>query len=316
MLAYLCSLPIEAHSKRQATDTMTVTQAPRLEFAPPPPRGLLRALVLAIAVHALLLVVLAMGVRWKRDPPVVSVEAELWSAIPIQAAPPPPVEKPPLPVEVTPPPIAPPPPVTVDPQIALAKEKLRLVREKQLQDERVAQDARKKAVAIEQKRVADLETQKKLAQEKHDREKKLAQDERKAQEAKAEAESRKLAEIRKQQLERINRLAGQASGNGEAESAGSAKQSSGPSASYGGRIRARVKPNITYTENLTSNPAAEVEVRTIADGTIISRRLLKSSGVRSWDEAVLNAIDKTEILPKDTDGRVPSVLTLIFRPKD
>ena len=52
------------------------------------------------------------------------------------------------------------------------------------------------------------------------------------------------------------------------------------------------------------------------DGTIIGRRLLKSSGVPAWDEAVLRAIDKTEVLPRDTDGRVPPSLEISFRPRD
>jgi colicin import membrane protein len=59
-----------------------------------------------------------------------------------------------------------------------------------------------------------------------------------------------------------------------------------------------------------------VEVKAGPDGTIIGRRLLKSSGVPAWDEAVLRAIDKTEVLPRDTDGRVPSAMLLDFRPRD
>jgi len=42
----------------------------------------------------------------------------------------------------------------------------------------------------------------------------------------------------------------------------------------------------------------------------------KSSGNPSWDNAVLKAIDKTEILPRDTDGRVHSPLLLVFKPND
>ena len=34
------------------------------------------------------------------------------------------------------------------------------------------------------------------------------------------------------------------------------------------------------------------------------------------DEAVLRAIDKTEVLPRDTDGRVPPSLEISFRPRD
>ncbi|HRP27833.1 MAG TPA: protein TolA, partial [Burkholderiaceae bacterium] len=32
------------------------------------------------------------------------------------------------------------------------------------------------------------------------------------------------------------------------------------------------------------------------------------------DDAVLRAIDKTAVLPRDVDGRVPSTLLLVFQP--
>jgi colicin import membrane protein len=89
-----------------------------------------------------------------------------------------------------------------------------------------------------------------------------------------------------------------------------------PSGTYGGRVAARVKPNIVFGEEIVGNPIAEVEVRTSPDGTIVSQRIVKSSGVRSWDEAVLKAVIKTEVLPRDIDGRVPSSLIISFRPKD
>jgi len=86
----------------------------------------------------------------------------------------------------------------------------------------------------------------------------------------------------------------------------------GPSDSYGGRVRARIKPNITFAEDIEGNPAAEVEVRCAPDGTIVSRKLTKSSGNASWDAAVLKSIDKTEVLPRDVDGRVPSPIIINF----
>ncbi|MEO5772384.1 MAG: energy transducer TonB, partial [Burkholderiaceae bacterium] len=58
----------------------------------------------------------------------------------------------------------------------------------------------------------------------------------------------------------------------------------------------------------------EVEVRAAPDGTIIGRRLVKPSGDKAWDDAVLRAIDRTEILPRDTDGRVPASMTIGFTP--
>lgn len=295
---------------------MTASQA-RMEFAPPPVPGLVRALAMAIVAHALLLAVLALGVQWKRDAAPVTVEAELWSALPVQAAPPPPEPKAIAPepdvvpvAKVLAPPIPTPAPTTPDPSIAIAKEKAKLLREKQIEQDR-QREALKIRRAKEEKETRGKEQREKLA-----RDKKLLQDQQKAQSAKSDAEAKKVAELRKLQIERMNRMADQATGSGDANSSGTAKQSSGPSASYGGRIRARIKPNITYTETPVGNPTAEVEVRTSPDGTIISRKLVKTSGVKSWDDAVLNAIDKTEVLPRDVDGRVPPTLTLVFSPKD
>ncbi len=292
---------------------MTVSQA-RMEFAPPPVPGLVRALAMAIVAHALLLAVLALGVQWKRDTTPVTVEAELWSALPVQAAPalpePRPVETKPIATPIAKEPTTPPVPTAPDPKIAIAKEKAKLLQEKQLQQER-EKEALKARQAKEEKEAREKEKREKLA-----RDKKILQDQQKVQSAKAEADAKKVAELRKLQIERMNRMADQVTGSGDANSSGTAKQSSGPSASYGGRIRARIKPNITYTESPVGNPTAEVEVRTSPDGTIISRKLIKTSGVKSWDDAVLNAIDKTEVLPRDVDGRVPPSLTLVFSPKD
>jgi colicin import membrane protein len=59
-----------------------------------------------------------------------------------------------------------------------------------------------------------------------------------------------------------------------------------------------------------------VEIRAASSGTILSVRLTQSSGIKSWDDAVLRAIEKTETLPKDTDGRVQPLLVIGFRAKD
>jgi colicin import membrane protein len=270
----------------------------------------LRAFGLAIVAHGLLLMVLTLGVQWKRDPVPITVEAELWSALPVQAAPPAPPEPTPVPPEPVPvpkpivAPLAPPPPGP-DPSIAIAQEKARLLKQKQL--EKLEQEKRQK----DAKEARERELRDKLA-----RDEKRQLEQHRVQTAKSEADAKKLAEMRKQQIERMNRLAGQTVGSGAPESTGTAKQSSGPSATYAGRIAARIKPNITYTDLIVGNPAADVEVRTSPDGTIISRKLVKSSGVKSWDDAVLNAVDKTEKIPPDTDGRVIPSLILGFRPKD
>jgi colicin import membrane protein len=311
------------------------TRPVHMEFAPPPTPGILRALLLALAAHALLVLGLSLGVQWKRDITPVTVEAELWSSIPEQAAPPAPV---PLePSEPAPLPVPKPAPVSVvsppntpalpDPAIAIAKEKVRLQKERELekqllqerqekerQRQALAEQEKKKVKAAKQKKLQDeIEAREKLARDKAAAQKPATPTAPTAQQLKDAADNKKLAELRRQNLQRMTGLA---AGTGDEASTGTAAQSSGPSAGYAGRIRARIKPNITYTETISGNPAAEVEVRTAPEGTIISRKLIQSSGVNSWDVAVLAAIDKTEVLPRDTNGRVPSTLILVFRPRD
>lgn len=314
------------------------TLSTRNEFAPPHTPGLLRALALALLAHGLLLVMLTVGVQWKRDATAVTVEAELWSAVPTEAAPP--AHQPDTPIEPPPPippvPVAPAVPVaaappatspapTHDADIALSKEKIRLQKEKQVQQEKQLQQDKlnKEKLAREKQAQAKAEHDKKLQQAQRAQEAKAAADAAKAAQAakqqtalKARQEAQKLEELRQQNMKRMTGLAGASAGNGDERTRGTAALSSGPSAGYGGRIVARIKPNITYTESITGNPSAEVEVRTAPDGTIISRKLTRSSGVKSWDDAVLKAIDKTEVLPRDVDGRVPTALILSFRPQD
>jgi colicin import membrane protein len=49
--------------------------ADRLEFAPPPAPGMLRAVVLAVIAHLLLMLALTWGVNWKREAENVTAEA-------------------------------------------------------------------------------------------------------------------------------------------------------------------------------------------------------------------------------------------------
>ena len=59
-----------------------------------------------------------------------------------------------------------------------------------------------------------------------------------------------------------------------------------------------------------------VEVRCAPDGRIVSARLLTPSGLASWDAAVLRAVERTEVLPANEQGRVPSTIVIDFRPRD
>jgi colicin import membrane protein len=279
----------------------------RLELAPRAEPGALRAFGFALLVHLLLAAALTWGVNWKRNDPALSFEAELWSALPQEAAPPleAPPPPPPEPVVAPAPTPAPPPPAQAlpDADIALEREKKRKADEKK-KAEALAEKAEKaeKAKKLEEAKTkaaaqAKLEA-KKLATQKEQQTKKQAA---------AEAKQRK---------ENLDRMNAQLGATGAADAKGSAQKASGPSASYESKVNAKIRPNIVFTETNVGNPVAEVEVRTTLDGTITSQRLVKSSGNRAWDDAVIKAIIRTESLPRDVDGRVPTPLIIGLRPKD
>ncbi|MDQ6881208.1 MAG: cell envelope integrity protein TolA [Pseudomonadota bacterium] len=309
--------------------------ADRLQFAPPPPPGMVRAFGFAVIAHLLLMLALTWGINWKRDPVTLSVDAELWSSMPqeaapklVEVAPPPPpplpvpvpTPAPPPPVEIVKPAPLPEPPTAVDIAIERAKEKKAEDRRKQLALEREKKREAQKELAAQKKLAAEkeLEARRKLeAQQQAQLAKARQAEDRQKQES--ARKSRQVEDARRMEAQRednLKRMQGLAGATGGQESRGSAVRSSGISAAYAGRIAARVKRNIVFGEEVAGNPRAEVEVQTSPDGTIVGQRIVKSSGVRSWDEAVLKAVIKTEILPRDVDGHVPPSFNIGFRPKD
>jgi colicin import membrane protein len=281
---------------------------------PPPAPGMGRGFALAVLAHAVLVIGLSAGVQWrsKTEP---AFEAELWAAVPVAAAPreeaPPPEPEPEL---KTPPKPEPPPPdlqAERDAEIAIAK-----AREKKREDaeaKRLAElEAQRKQKLREQQEQKDKTA--KTLKEQQAREQKLKDDKARLEAKKADALADKRAEDQRQA--NLRRIQGMAGASGGPQATGTALQSAGPSPTYGGRIKARIRPNIIYADAGAGNPNAEVEVRAAPDGSIIGRKLLKSSGDAEWDKAVLRAIDKTEILPRDVDGRVPAHLVITFQPRE
>jgi colicin import membrane protein len=262
-------------------------------FATRRPPGMGPGLMLALIVHVFLILALAWSVNWKTSEPE-GVVAELWSSVPQFAAPRVSLPEPkPTMAEPRPTPPAPrPEPVTPpreDAQIAIERA-----------------EAAKKAEAAKREEVRRAEAERdrerqRLADEQADK-KKLAE--------KARQDEAKQAAIREANL---RRMMSQAGASDDPAATGNATRTSGPSASYAGRIRAKIKPNIYVAGTISGNPLAVVEIRLAPDGSIVSQRLVKSSGSTLWDETVLRAIEKTPKLPLD-EGRVYSPMTLEFRP--
>lgn len=256
--------------------------------------GTTRGLTLAVLVHLGLVVAIAFGVRWKASEPE-GVEAELWASVPQIAAQrdvaPEPTPKPAPKPEPRPEPKPEPKVQQPDPQIAIEKARQEKLRKQKEEEKREREEKEKEKEKLDKKR---------------------AQEEKAKQAKAAEAEQKRLDDLRNKNLARMKEMMGVDGGS----PSGTASRTAGPSAGYAGRIIARVKPNIVFPEVVSGNPAAVVDVRLGPDGTIISRKIKQSSGVKEWDEAVLRALDRTEVLPRDTDGTVPPQIEMIFRLRD
>lgn len=272
--------------------------------------------LLAAGAHLALVGALALGVSWKSDPPQVA-EAELWAAVPTVAAPPAPPPTPPSPApepvvrEVSPPPVEPSPPepepVRVAPQADLGVTPPREVfdttppKRPVPKPEPKPEPKPKPTPQIEPKVEPKPEPRKAPPAPP----KPAATPQPEARMTAAEREAQRQANLMRMMSEL-----------GSLGTSGQDAQSAGPSSNYAGRIKARIKPNIVFTEWTQGNPVAVVEVRCAPDGRILSSRLLTPSGVPAWDAAVLRAVERTEVLPANEQGKVPAAIVIEFRPRD
>ncbi|MGJ9418620.1 cell envelope integrity protein TolA [Massilia sp. CMS3.1] len=314
----------------------------------PPEPNKVPAIVLALAVHALLLAFLWVGISWqKAEPP--AVEAEVWD-MKVESAAAPALPPPPMEVsapEPTPKPAPPPPPPRpkvaepepvkpAAPDINLEREKKlaeqkkqreRDVLEKKERERELAETKEReelKAKELADKKAADQKLADKKAAEKkeHDKkeaEKKLAADAEKKKlaaekTAKAKAEAADQARLDKQRADELKRMMGAAGSGGEAQKSSAPKIDAG----YVGKITALIKSNTTFAGSLDvpGNPKAVFKVEQLPTGEILSVRLSKSSGVPQFDDAVERGINKSSPLPKKKDGTVERTIVVNFSMKD
>lgn len=310
---------------------MNPAASPGVPYTVPPEPSRLPAVLLAVAMHALLLGFLYVGVNWQNTEPV-TVEAEVWdmrvqdaAPAPAPEPPPPPPQPAPEPEPAPPPPRPEPvkeaePPPAPKPDIALERKKQKeleekLLKEKQLKEERLAEEKRRKEELKkkeQEKKLAEKkEQEKKLAEEKKQKElaeKKEKEKAEKLAKAKAAEEQKRLDKLRAEQIARITGAAG----------SGTAAQSTAPRVDEGYKlaIQNKIKNNTTYLGSPENNPRVEFRVEQLPTGEIVSVRMTKSSGIPAFDEAVEKGIMKSSPLPKKKDGTVERTVTVGYRPKD
>jgi len=310
-------------------------------FRPHSADGLGKGAALALLAHILLVVALALGVSWRTRSHDV-LEAEVWAEIPQTAAeqaapPPPPPAAPPETTEAKPEPtVEPKQEPKVEPKAeperpadivtkVPPKVKPKPEPKPEPKQEPKAKPEPKVKPKPEPKPVPKPEP--KVQPKPEPKPKTPPAPEKKPVEKPADKPApqpalskAQLEAQRKANLQRMMNALGSGSlstsGNGSS-AAGTAPRSAGPSSSYAGRLRARIIPNIVFTETISGNPTVFVEIRCAPDGRILSKRLLDPSNNPAWDAAVLRAIDRTESLPMDENGRLPdTVFQIGISPRD
>jgi colicin import membrane protein len=186
---------------------------------------------------------------------------------------------------------------------------------KKLEASKAAQEERRKeseaAKAAEEKQRKESEAAK-AAQEKQRKESEAAkaaqEKQRKESEAAKAAEVAKEAQSEKLRKDQLERTMKQVPGTG------TGAQTGPPGAEYGAKVRDAIRPNLLLIKEVSPNLKAEYLVKTVANGKIVDAKLTKSSGDTYFDDVALKAILKTERLPPDKDGKVPSPMVIVVSP--
>jgi colicin import membrane protein len=285
---------------------------------PPQPRrrrsGKWIALALAILVNLAFVGVLVFSVTW-RNPPAPAVSAELYAPpvrTPVPPKPEPPKPEPPKPEPPKPEPPKPEPPKPEPPkpppkvekpdpheaEIAL-KAKQDEERKRREEAERVRADTEKRKREAEEKLRADAKREAD-ARERQQRETQALRDQ-------AEREARLRADNEAKARVAAERALVQAENTARARA----------EADWIRRIQAKVRGNVILPPDIAGNPEAIFDVVQLPTGEILDVQLRKSSGVRSYDDAVQRAILKSSPLPRPERADLfQRTLTLKFRPVD
>jgi colicin import membrane protein len=221
--------------------------------------GRIRAVFLAVMVHAAFFALIVFGVAWQSQPPA-PVEAELWDKLPPAPVtkapePKPPEAEPPKPQPPKPEPQPPKPPeVKPEPQpnpaIALKAEREKREKEKKQKEE----EAKKQ-------REKDEAAKKKRDDEKRRQEEEKAK--REAEKARAEAAVAQRAEIDR----------------------------------YINAIKVKIRGRANIPDTVIGNPEVHVRIRVLPGGEVLDIAVTRRSGNPTYDSAIERGIRSASPLP-------------------
>ena len=270
---------------------------------------------LALAMHALFLILLVVGVSWQSQRTTAPIAVELWSELPPAARPQPP--PPPEPVKQAPRPEPRPEPKpefkpAPKPDIALQEQ----LAKKKLLEERERERELKEKLAKEKAEKAEKERKLKEAEAHKRKEKELAEQKQRELEKKRLAEKQRqeeLARIAKEKEQALAKLLAQQQAQQAADAAARARLDA-----YSRLVGDRIKRYIVEPPNMQGRPEAVFTVVQIPGGDIIDLKLRRSSGNPAYDAAAERAIRRAAPLPPPPDpARFSEVreLELIIRPE-
>jgi colicin import membrane protein len=255
---------------------------------------------MALAMHALFLVLLVFSLSWQKRQPEQAVVAEIWSNLPPFPAP----KAEPAP-EIKPEPPAPrPEPLKPEPAPKAEAKPVPKAEPKPV-PKAVTKPEIKPDIALREKKEKERKAAEAALLEKKKREQAEAQKAQKAQQAK-EAEAKQHAA--REQEEALRKLAQQ-----------QAAAQSRVVDEYKRRIAEKIKRFIVEPPNLQGNPEVEMDVVLLPGGEVLGVKTRKASGQSAWDNAVERAILKAQPLPLPPDPAAFKdfrELNLKFRPKE
>ncbi len=304
-------------------------------------------------MHVLLGFFLYHGIHWQNSTPA-GAEAELWTEVPDTSVPrpvPPPAPvapAPPLPDEQAD--IALQEKKRQQQEAARqaqlaeqqrqklqAQQEADAKRQQQLAQQQAADLAAQKAAALKQKQqqqqadklkqqqLAEQQKQEQLKQQKDEEKQAQTEAQKKADaekaakakaQAQADAQAKKLDQERRARLAQLQGMAGGegSTGNGLAKSGtGSGAGGNAASPGYAEKVQRRVRPNIVWAGD-TQGLETVVAVRCAPTGTLLSATITRGSGNSQWDDAALRAVQRSDPMPLDTNGKTPASFTITLRP--
>ena len=228
--------------------------------------GRIRAILLAVAVHAAFFALIVFGVTWQSRP-TPPVQAELWDKIPptpsADPSPPPKVEPEPEPPK---PEVKPEPPKPEPPKPEVKPEPPK-------PDPKIAEKKEREKREAEKREREKVEKQKAEKQKAEDAAKKKREDDKRR---KDEEKAKKEAEAAREVAQNARQLEIQG---------------------FIDKIRAKVKSKANVPDTVTGNPEVQVRIKILPGGDVLDIAIARSSGNRVYDMAIERAIRSAQPLP-------------------